>query len=314
MIDGKRLLDALAGAVAKPGPAPGGPGTRGGLTDLLNQVLTGLPAGARDAAQGAGSTAGRALGQATGGLRDLAQRANESTGALGAQVDRAAGEAAARGGPAADQYVQKAKEFMNNNPGLAEAALMGVAGLLMSKRRSRGVASSLAGLGGLALISGLAYKAVQNHQAGKPLLDPAPPAQAASPALPGSAPFDPSAATDDDAVRYVRAMIAAATADGHMDDSERSRILQGLSQAGIDPDTSRWLERELGDPADVEDLAAGITAPEKGAQVYAAARLAIEPDTIQEREFLRQLASALDLEPGLVAQLDDAATGLKVAG
>ena len=318
MVDGKRLLDALVGAVSKAGPAPG-QASQGGLGNLFNQLLAGLGPGARDAAQNAGSTAGQVLGQATGGLRDIAQRANEATGNVGTRVDEAVGqargEAANRIGdaPAVDQYVRTAKDFMNRNPGLAEAALMGVAGLLLSNRRSRGVATNLAGLGGLALVSGLAYKAFQNFQSGKPLLDAA--AQgAASPALPGPAAFDPAAATDDDAVRFVRAMVAAATADGHMDEGERSRILQGLSQAGIDPDTSRWLERELADPADVEELAEGINTPEKGAQVYAAARLAIEPDTIQEREFLRQLATALDLDPALVRQIDDTATGIKVTG
>jgi uncharacterized membrane protein YebE (DUF533 family) len=66
----------------------------------------------------------------------------------------------------------------------------------------------------------------------------------------------------------------------------------------------------MASPADVEELAANVNDPEKAAQVYAAARIAIDPDTIQEREFLHQLAEALDLDPALRTQIDDTVGGL----
>ena len=69
-------------------------------------------------------------------------------------------------------------------------------------------------------------------------------------------------------------------------------------------------DSEMASPADVEELAAGVTDPEKAAQVYAAACIAIDPDTIQEREFLHQLAKALDLDPAVRAQIDDTAGAL----
>ena len=80
-----------------------------------------------------------------------------------------------------------------------------------------------------------------------------------------------------------------------------------MTEAGIDPEATRWLERELASPADVEELSANVNTPEKAAQVYAAARIAIDPDTMQEREFLRQLADALDLDQAMKAQIDDTA-------
>ena len=106
-------------------------------------------------------------------------------------------------------------------------------------------------------------------------------------------------------------MVAAAAADGRMDEAERARITAALLQAGIDAEASRWLERELADPATVDELAEPVETPEKAAQVYAAARVAIDPDTMQEREFLRQLAEALDLDPQLMAHIDAAAEGAK---
>ena len=48
-----------------------------------------------------------------------------------------------------------------------------------------------------------------------------------------------------------------------------------------------------------------------GAQVYAAARLAIDPDTAEEQDFLAALAGALALEPSLVAHIDAAAASAK---
>jgi uncharacterized membrane protein YebE (DUF533 family) len=225
-------------------------------------------------------------------------------------IDELFGAAAGRGG-SADPYVQKARDFVNRNPRLAEAALTAVAGVLMGSRKSGGIAGKAVKLGGLALIGTLAYKAYQNYQAGKPLLDMGQGGgKAPEPAATAEA-FDPAAATEDDALLFARAMVAAATADGRVDDNERARIAQGLSQAGIDAQATRWLEDELASPASVDDLAGPVTTPEKAAQVYAAARLAIDPDTIQEREFLRRLAESLDLDPALARQIDEAAAEVR---
>jgi uncharacterized membrane protein YebE (DUF533 family) len=216
-------------------------------------------------------------------------------------------------GGSADAYVQKVREFVDRNPRLAEAALTAVAGVLMKSRGAAGIAAGAARLGGLALIGVLAYKAYQNYQAGKPILDMGQGnlGQGGGAALPASAGLDPAAVTDDDALLFARAMVAAASADGPLDERERARIVAALSQAGIDPQATRWLDDELSSPADVEDIADRVQTPEKAAQVYAAARLAIDPDTRQEREFLRQLAEALDLDPALARQIDDAAASVR---
>ena len=46
-------------------------------------------------------------------------------------------------------------------------------------------------------------------------------------------------------------MVAAASADGRIDDAERTRIAGALSQAGIDAAATHWLEGEFSDPATV---------------------------------------------------------------
>jgi len=213
-------------------------------------------------------------------------------------------------GGAADPYLQTARDFVSRNPRLAEAALTAVAGVLMGSRKPGGIALRAASIGGVALIGALAYKAYQAHQAGTPSRPSGP---GGSTRLTGPAPaaFDLAAASDDDALLFARAMVAAASADGPLDNRERARIVEALAQAGIDPQSTRWLEDELASPAGIDDIADRVQTPEKAAQVYAAARLAIDPDTRQEREFLRQLAESLDVDPALARQIDDAASAVR---
>ena len=186
-------------------------------------------------------------------------------------------------------------------------ALVGAA----AKRMTGSVAAGAAGLGGLALIGTLAYTAYQSYDGGKLSLAMG---QGGATAQGGEAsvsraptPFDPAATSDDDALLFARTMVAAVSADGRVDNNERARILQGVSQAGIDPVATRWLEDELASPASIEDIADPVQTREKAVQVYAAARLAINPDTLQEREFLRQLAESLDLDSALTRQIDEGA-------
>ena len=227
-------------------------------------------------------------------------------------------------GQSPHQLLQKAKDLAAQHPGVAQAALVGLAGLLFGRRKKGKLTGSLVKLGGLAVIGGLAYRAHQNQQGGG-AADPQAQGQGAASragtadggavaqaalSLPETSRFHPVSQTEDDALLFLRTMVAAATSDGRIDEAERRRIANGLAEAGIDDQASRWLEREMASPADVEELAANVNDPEKAAQVYAAARIAIDPDTIQEREFLHQLAEALDLDPATRAQIDETATAL----
>lgn len=262
----------------------------------------------------------------------------DATRLLDAVVGGLSKVAGAAGAAVGDKVGGKVEEQVARNPAaakVAQAALVGVAGLLVSSRRTRGIAGG-GKLGSLALLGGLAFKAFQNYREGKPLVDvtprpqaePAPqlasvptPSPGASEGniaqeltalgMPESSAFHPVSQTEDDALLYLRAMVAAAAADGQIDAAERARITQGMRQAGIDEDATRWLESELADPADVEELSAGVNTPEKAAQVYTAARLAIDPDSIQEREFLRNLAQSLDLDPKLRDQIDATAAAAR---
>ncbi|MGO4526849.1 tellurite resistance TerB family protein [Microvirga sp. 2MCAF35] len=253
------------------------------------------------------------------GRPDLRNPGSPTQGSVGQQAERSVTQIT---GQTPDQLLQKAKDFASQHPGLTQTALVGLAGLLFKGRKNGKLTGNLVKLGGLAVIGGLAYKAYQNQQAARGAAGGeanAPAAPAAGPdeavaqsalSLPETSRFHPVSQTEDDALLFLRTMVAAAASDGQIDQAERARIVEGLTEAGIDPDASRWLETEMASPADVEELAAGVNDPDKAAQVYAAARLAIDPDTMQEREFLHQLAEALDLDPAIRSQIDDTAEGL----
>ena len=146
---------------------------------------------------------------------------------------------------------------------------------LVRTRRS-GLAASAA-LGGLALIAGLAFRAVRGGE----------------PAKAENTPF--TNVDEDEARLMLRAMVAATVADGTVDAAERRRLDEAVDAAGLDRDGRAWLEKELADPASVDEIADPVTDPEAAARIYAAARLAIDADTLQERQFLRMLAEALDV-------------------
>ncbi len=316
MFDAKSLLNALVSAGSQAGQqggaASGGLGG-GGLGGMLGSVLGQLGQGAQGTAGQAGQ-AGGGMGGGLGGmlgsvLSQLGQGAQGAAGQAGTAATDAMGQLQGKlAGTQAGDLLNKAREFAGQNQMMTGAGLGGLAALVLGSKTGRSVVGSAAALGGLALIGGLAYKAYQNHQAGQNVMG-----DASTPALPAPAGsgFEPEAASNETAVLLIRAMIAGAASDGQVDAAERQSIIGGLTEAGFDPAGNAWLEGEMANPASVDDLAAGATTPELAAQVYTAARLAIEPDTQDEVDFLANLGGALGLDPHLVGQIDDAAAGVK---
>ncbi|KPF71227.1 hypothetical protein IP69_07220 [Bosea sp. AAP35] len=213
------------------------------------------------------------------------------------------------GGRSAQDVLAQAKAMFDKNPAMATAVLGGLGALVFGSSTGRAVVGSAARLGGMALIGGLAYKAYQNHQSGKPLLDLASPDLLPAPAGTG---FEPEAASQATALVFIRAMIAAAAADGDIDADERTVILGGLREAGFDQEANEWLAKEMANPASVEALVEGAESPEVAAQIYTAARIAINPDTPREKDFLAGLAASLGLDAELVSNIDIAASAAKV--
>jgi uncharacterized membrane protein YebE (DUF533 family) len=311
---GGMSLEDLLRSVLGGGSGPGGGGGTGGLQDMLRDILGGGgQAGPANRVFGEGGQGGGALldtlrqvlGQATSGVRDGAGRLDDMTGASGRARD-ALGQAT---GQSPEELIAKLRELIGNNKLASGAALGGLGALILGTGAGRSLAGTAVRLGGLALISGLAYKAYQNYQQGLPPLtggQPAPGGQQLVAAPTGSG-FEPDVVTNEQALLYIRAMIAAASADGRIDEREQARIAGNLQQAGLGREAQLFLEGEINTPATVDDLAASVTSEQDAVQVYTAARIAIDLDNGAEHDFLTRLADALEIDAALAAQVDAAA-------
>lgn len=209
-------------------------------------------------------------------------------------------------GPDAQRRIQQMAG--GSGKSLATGAIAGgLAGLLLSGGKPRKLLGNALGLGGAALVGGLAYKAWQDWQAGKAAPAPAPAPAPAVPALPnpeGTAflPADP-ARSEALAERLLRAMVAAAKADGHVTGAERRRILGQLPTLGLGAEAEALIAAEIEAPLDAGAIAALATSPEEAAEIYAASLLVVDPEAPAERGYLALLAARLGLDPGLVAHL-----------
>jgi uncharacterized membrane protein YebE (DUF533 family) len=190
-------------------------------------------------------------------------------------------------------------------------ALGGDFGHRKKKKRGGGMSfgtKAQLGIGalGIAMAAYEHYTSQRTQGAPQPMPSAPPPAPSApiapamgmpsAPPPPPPSAFDPARLPQDqaDAVLLVRAMIAAAAADGVVDAGERQRILQRAATAGVDAETFAFLEAELAVPKNANEIGA-MTRPGLTREAYAAAALAIDLDTESERRFLQTLGNALGL-------------------
>jgi uncharacterized membrane protein YebE (DUF533 family) len=206
----------------------------------------------------------------------------------------------------------QATQLAKDNP-LAAGALVAV---LLGTGAGRQVTGTALKVGGLAAIGGLAYKAYQNYKAGN-APEQATAAPNAEPQLlppPADKSFHPSQAPQGEtefALTLIRAMIAAAKADGHIDDEERKKIGDRLSLSGIGSDAEQFLMQELNSPLDLDSIVAAAQTEAQKVELYTASRLAIDPDTRAERGYLDLLAGRLQLPDALVDHVEATVSSVK---
>lgn len=220
------------------------------------------------------------------------------------------------------------------------AALAGLAAGMLTGKSGRKMMGKAAKYGAVAALGGLAYHAInrrngQPGQAGQPGQQPAgqtaqgqiqqqhqlghspaaaaPMIQDADYTIPpaGSAylpPADDDAAQTRHAKSLIRAMIAAAKADGRISDVEYGRIMRRTTEAGLDPESRAYLEAELSRPMNMDEVVQDVMGPEHAAEIYAASLVAIEADGAVEKAYLQMLAARLGLDPDLVAEIHRAAS------
>ncbi|MBJ9976063.1 tellurite resistance TerB family protein [Pseudomonas sp. S75] len=175
------------------------------------------------------------------------------------------------------------------------ALAAGAMGLLMGNKKVRKVGGKVLTYGGLAALGVLAYKAYGNWQArqgqagaGEPrTLDRLPPEQ-----------------VEQHSQAVLKALVAAAKADGHIDDKERALIEGEFARLDDDADLQHWLHAELNKPLDPAEVARAAQTPEMAAEMYLASVMMVDQEHFMERAYLDELARQLRLEPTLRAELE----------
>ncbi len=210
--------------------------------------------------------------------------------------------------------------------GLAGGAMAGA----LASKKGRKSAAKVARIGGLALVGGLAWKAYKSYRnsAGNSALGqsgherdihpenalaPSPAAQ--NPALSSPDAWQHLRRQDFEAVAsepagaqsrsllIVRAMIAAAMADGHLDAAEQGRLFREIDRLELSTEEKGMLVDELRHPWPVRELVASCPDPETAIEVYAASVLAIDETRDESKPYLATLAQRLNLPETLIESI-----------
>lgn len=204
----------------------------------------------------------------------------------------------------------------------AGAASGGALAMLLGNRRARGYAGKALKVGSVAALGALAFKAYttwQEQQArqgqapapsqppmGRPAGAPAasPFASLPAPASLGTADRVVGTELEHHSRAMLQAMVAAAKADGHLDERERSLVEAELHRLEADASVRAWIDAELRRPLDPAEVARAATSPELAAEIYLASVLVVDDTNTMERLYLQELARELKLPEGLKVQLE----------
>lgn len=179
------------------------------------------------------------------------------------------------------------------------ALVGGALGLLLGNRKARKMGGKVAVYGGLAALGVMAYKAYGEYQKQK---DGSTSTVGAMPATPPAALPPPDVESHSQAI--LKALIAAAKADGHVDDRERELIEGEFRRIDADPQTQQWLHAELQKPLDPAEIARAATTPALASEMYLASLLAADEQNFMERAYLDELARQLKIDDALKAKLE----------
>ncbi|MFW6354196.1 MAG: DUF533 domain-containing protein [Verrucomicrobiota bacterium] len=190
---------------------------------------------------------------------------------------------------------------------LGGAASGALVSLLMNKKARRTLGKGAMQAGTAAAVAGVGYLAYKKWQESRSRSGAASAGSQPLPAsIPSAVPAAPPPApivTDDLASRMALVMMAAAHADGRIDDAELTALADFIDTAVLPSAEKVRLTAALNQPPTFEEIAPLPANLEEAAELYAAALGAIDLDTPAEHLFLRRLAKAFGLEVSLVAAL-----------
>lgn len=245
-------------------------------SDLLEQLLRGQASGRQSTGASAGEGLG-GLGGLLGGLLGGGQAGGAgaaTSGGLGGLLGGLLGGGGGGGGG-------------------------GLGGALGGGSRSRSGGTNYAALASLGMMAFQAYQAWQRSQA-----------SAAPQQIPQTADLLAGPQIEEHSHAVLRALIAAAKADGRIDESEKHLISSEIGKHTSDPQLQHWLDAEVAkplDPAEVAQSAQGD--PAVAAEMYLASFMLVDDQQEAERSYLDELAAALNIDPDLQVHLEAQAKG-----
>ncbi len=217
-----------------------------------------------------------------------------------------------------DQLLQSGKQMLEQGRGVAEdklglpksgqqrdamvsglgkgAIAGGLLALMLGTKGGRKVTGKVVKYGSLAAAAAVAYKAYQAWQSQEP-------DQASGTSIND---LDDTAAQNR-GLLLVQAMIAAANADGHIDDNELKTIQKQLADLDLSEEAVAMLQSEFAQPLTPEQLAGHVDSTAAASEVYLLSSLVIDDSNPAERDYLSRLATALRMPIDLVARLESQA-------
>ena len=176
------------------------------------------------------------------------------------------------------------------------ALAAGTIGVLMGSKKARKMGGTALKYGGLAALGLVAYKAFSSWQQNN--------ASAPQVSQPRTVDRVPALEAEFHGKAVLRAIIAAAKADGHIDDRERQLIDQSIAQLTSDRELQSWVDQELRKPMDPAEIATSATTPEIAAEMYLASLLMVDEENFMERAYLDELARKMNLDPSFKLELE----------
>jgi len=208
----------------------------------------------------------------------------------------------------------------------------GIAGSLMGSKSGRKTGVKALKIGALAAVGGIAWKAYKSYSdqqaqdrafnRGK-YEDYSSSQQPQQPRQASQFAYDPQSLNEAqfDAVvnekntqgqlLLLRAMVAAAHADGHIDQTERMRIFDQVDSMDLSTEDKSSLFDEMRNPMDIEQLVAEVPCSEAAAEVYAISALALNLSESDSRIYLDKLARLLCIPSQLQHALEETSSNAR---
>jgi len=182
------------------------------------------------------------------------------------------------------------------------AIAAGVLALLLGTNAGRRVTGSALKIGSLAAIGGIGWKAYQNWLNEQEATN-----DAAKDTIPKTKMAPINKLNEEDANKrsqvLLRAMIAAAKADGHVNTKEVIAIEEQIKKLKLSEDVAELLKNEIKKPLDVKEISALAEDQTMAAEIYLVSAVITDKENSMERDYLKLLAKEMELPDALVAQL-----------